>query len=158
MLYCSLVVPYMSYCVEVWGNTFKTHLKPIFILQKRIIRIIQRKAYHEPSNALFINLNTLKFWDIVKLQTLLVPYKAHHNLLPHSLQELFKIQESKYKLRNAGAFRHKKARLKPQEHCTSVIGVQLWNKCEKDLRNCKPICAFKKMYKFKTIDGYKNIL
>jgi len=25
MLYCSFILPYMTYCVEVWGNTYKTN-------------------------------------------------------------------------------------------------------------------------------------
>ena len=39
MLYCSLVLPYMNYCTEVWGNTYKSSLNAITILQKRAIRI-----------------------------------------------------------------------------------------------------------------------
>ncbi len=39
-LYCSLVVPYISNCVEVWGNTYKTNTNLIFMLQKRAIRIV----------------------------------------------------------------------------------------------------------------------
>lgn len=33
-LYSSLVLPYLSYCVEVWGNTYKTTLKPLFYCKK----------------------------------------------------------------------------------------------------------------------------
>jgi len=35
ILYCSLIVPYFSYCVEIWGHTYTTNTKPIFILQKK---------------------------------------------------------------------------------------------------------------------------
>ena len=35
ILYCSLLVPHISYCIEIWGNTYKTNTHPIFILQKR---------------------------------------------------------------------------------------------------------------------------
>ena len=34
-LYCSFILPYIIYCVEVWGNTYKTNTDPIFILQKK---------------------------------------------------------------------------------------------------------------------------
>ena len=95
LLYCSLIIPYMTYCVEIWGNTYRTNLNPIFILQKRVIRTIKKVDYYEPTNPLFINLFTLKFWDIVDLQTLLILYKAHNNLLPTCLQSLFEIKENK---------------------------------------------------------------
>ena len=35
ILYCSLVLPYLSYCTEVWGNTYKTSLHSLTILQKK---------------------------------------------------------------------------------------------------------------------------
>ena len=31
-LYCSLLLPYMTYCVEIWGSTYKTNTHPIFKL------------------------------------------------------------------------------------------------------------------------------
>ena len=34
ILYFSLIMPYMSYCVEVWGNTCRTYIDPIIKLQK----------------------------------------------------------------------------------------------------------------------------
>lgn len=35
LLYCSLILPYLEYCVEVWGNTYKTSLQPLCNLQKK---------------------------------------------------------------------------------------------------------------------------
>ncbi len=54
VLYYSLFVPYITYCLEIWGNAYPTHTKPIFILQKRAVRIITKSNYREPSNGLFI--------------------------------------------------------------------------------------------------------
>ena len=31
-LYCSLFLPYINYCSEIWGNTYVTNLNPIYIL------------------------------------------------------------------------------------------------------------------------------
>ena len=36
-LYCTLVMPYLTYCCEVWGNNYKTRIQSLFILQKRAI-------------------------------------------------------------------------------------------------------------------------
>ena len=44
-LYHSFVYPYLTYCNIVWGNTFNTHLKPLEILQKRAIRLINKQSY-----------------------------------------------------------------------------------------------------------------
>jgi len=42
ILYNSLIFPYLSYCVEIWGNTYKTIIQPIFLLQKKAIRVIRK--------------------------------------------------------------------------------------------------------------------
>ena len=34
-LYCSLVLPYITYCVEVWGNTYKTNTNQILCFKKK---------------------------------------------------------------------------------------------------------------------------
>ena len=33
MLYNSLFTSYLTYCAEVWGNTYKTHPRPLFLKQ-----------------------------------------------------------------------------------------------------------------------------
>ena len=53
-LYRSLLLPYLTYCVEVWGNTYKTIINPIYILQKKAIRIVNLSDYYAPTNPLFI--------------------------------------------------------------------------------------------------------
>ena len=35
ILYCSLFLPYISYCCEVLGNTYNTYINGVYILQKR---------------------------------------------------------------------------------------------------------------------------
>ena len=34
-LYYALIYPFLTYGIIIWGNTFKTTLQPIFILQKK---------------------------------------------------------------------------------------------------------------------------
>ena len=41
MVYNSLVLPFLSYCCEIWGNTYASRLHELIILQKRVIRVIQ---------------------------------------------------------------------------------------------------------------------
>ncbi len=38
-LYCLLIIPYITYCVELFGNTYKTNTNPIFTLQRTAMRI-----------------------------------------------------------------------------------------------------------------------
>ena len=94
MLYCSFILPYMMYWVEVWGNTYKTNTHPIFILQKRAIRVIHKTTYREPTNKLFIKLKTLKLQDLVDYKTIQIMFKAANQQLPHNIQGLFTRRES----------------------------------------------------------------
>ena len=52
-LYYALVVPFLSYCIIAWGNTYQTTLQPLFILQKKALRIITFSSYNEHSSPLF---------------------------------------------------------------------------------------------------------
>lgn len=38
--YQSQILPYLSCCVDVWGNTYKISLKLLLKLQKRALRIV----------------------------------------------------------------------------------------------------------------------
>ena len=33
-LYSTLILPYLSYCAMVWGNTYTTNLMPLYLKQK----------------------------------------------------------------------------------------------------------------------------
>lgn len=156
LLYCSLVLPYINYCVEVWGNTHKTNINPIFLLQKKAIRIVNQKDYREPTNPLFINLHILKLEDLVDLNTLTVMYKVNNNLLPRSIQELFEPRDNHYNLRGSCMYKNKKTRTNIKSRCLSVKGVTLWNNLDTELKTCSSIRKFKIMYKSKVFDKYKS--
>ncbi len=44
-VYISLVQPYLTYCIPLWGANFNSeHLQKLFILQKKCIRIVSKKT------------------------------------------------------------------------------------------------------------------
>ena len=68
MLYYSLIYPYFYYCNIVWASTYKTSLRRLVILQKRIIRIINNSHFNAHADPIFKDLGILKFNDIHLLQ------------------------------------------------------------------------------------------
>ena len=64
ILYCSLCLPYVTYCCEVWGNTCKPNINSIYMLQKKAVRIICNVSYLHQSNVLFLELHVLKVFDL----------------------------------------------------------------------------------------------
>ena len=58
-LYYSLAYPCFTYCNIVWGNTFPIHLKPLIILQKKLICVITNSDYLDHTAPLFKLTNIL---------------------------------------------------------------------------------------------------
>ena len=68
-LYYSLVYPYLTYGITLWGATYDTYLSKLITMQKKIIRTIAGVQYNEHSEPLFKKINLLKLTDIYRLQT-----------------------------------------------------------------------------------------
>ena len=53
MLYYALVYPYLQYCVTVWGSTYSSNLNRLVLLQKRVIRIIDKQDFGVHTSPIF---------------------------------------------------------------------------------------------------------
>ena len=95
LLYNAIIFPYLNYCVEVWGNTYKTKVYLLFIKQKKAIGIVCHAKYLDHTSRLFHKLKLLKSSDIVHFNTCIFMYKAFHNLLSPSMQIYFSRSFSK---------------------------------------------------------------
>ena len=90
LLYNTLVLPHLSYCAVIWGKNYDTNIKRITMLQKRALRIIDKKTYLYPSNDLFIKYKMLKFKDMIKEQSIMIVLAFIKNELPRPMAEMFK--------------------------------------------------------------------
>ena len=88
-LYNSFIFPYIDYCLEAWGRTYPRNINPVYVMQKKSIRIIFNAHYNEHTNNYFIELNALKLFDLLIYKTGFSMYKANKNLLPKNIQNLF---------------------------------------------------------------------
>ena len=71
LIYNSLILPHLNYCNHIWGNTFKSHLKQLHILQKKSERIITKSSFYSASAPLLKSLLILPIYDLVTLNTLI---------------------------------------------------------------------------------------
>ena len=53
-IYRSLILPYLSYGIVVWGQAAQTHLEKILILQNRVLRLIHLTPYRAHAVPLFV--------------------------------------------------------------------------------------------------------
>ena len=80
MLYYSLIYPFLSYGIQVWGLTFPTYQKPGTTLQKRVVRIMTFSDPVSHSVPLLKSLRPLKFSDMIHLEILSFVYQWCHKL------------------------------------------------------------------------------
>ena len=155
-LYCSLYLPYLSYCCEIWGTTYKQAIDCIVKSQKRAIRIVckARKCTH--TNELFLMLKVLKFHDLINYKVALIMYKARNGCLPTNVQKYFAVTGNHYNLRRKDNFKKVHIRTTKKSHCISVYGVKLYNNLSVELKSSKNIYRFKSQYKQKVFNMYTS--
>ena len=84
-LYYALIFPYLNYCVVIWGAAYDNHLEPLFLLQKKAIRIINKAPYLAHTNPLFLSNKILKLKDLFKYNLCLHIYlNPNHFLIQDS--------------------------------------------------------------------------
>ena len=94
LLYNTLILPHLTYCAVIWGSNYEINVKRVFMLQKRTLRIVDRKPYIYPSNELFVKHKILKFKDIVKEQSLMILLAYIKDVLPGPVARMFKYERA----------------------------------------------------------------
>lgn len=156
VIYSALVSPHLQYCAEVWGNTYKSVMHPLFTLQKRAVRILHYAQYRAHTNQLFINAKILKLHDLINYKTLQIMYRAANRDLPHNLQGLFIDREVTHNLRGNMLFRQRRVRTTLKSFSISVTGVKQWNKLDDEVKKSRNLWAFKKEIRNSILDNYLN--
>ena len=88
----SLVYPYLTYCVSVWGSTCQSNLNRIIILLKKIIRIISKVSFDAHTGVLFKKQEIFKFSDIYLYQIGKFMYLFKRGLLPNYFRDMFTLE------------------------------------------------------------------
>ena len=132
ILYYSMVYPYLTYGIALWGSTFQCHIHKLKVLQKKAIRCISGAKYNAHSDPIFKQLSILKFDDIYKLNVanIMLTYVREELSIP--LQSIFRFD------RNTHAFNARlhdnKYRIESKRWRTIVAsqsilyqGPKIWN-------------------------------
>ena len=144
--YNSFVLPYLNYNILHWGNTNDNHLKPLIIIQKRIIRIIADADYLAHTTPLFKKLNLLKLVDLYNFQAVL----DTHQKIQKGLYQI----EHNVNTRNCNLAKPKGHSLTRTQQAITFSGPILWNSLPPDIRCIKSISNFKKNLKSHYLSNY----
>ena len=102
-LYYSLIYPFLTYGILSWGNAYTTTLQPLYILQKKAMRIITFSNFDQHSTPLFRLLNIIKLDDLVTLHISIFMFKFHNRLLPSYFDFFFTEVKEIHKYNTRGA-------------------------------------------------------
>jgi hypothetical protein len=148
-LYYSIIYPYLQYCVIVWGLTYPTNIRRIELLQKRIIRILNKSAFDAHTSPIFKKLGLLKLNDICMLQ--LGQFMFHHkfSLLPERFDNMFlkNDQTHTFNTRNSSKYHVPSCRTNIRQFSVRFQGPKFFNSLPRDLVDIVSSILFKKKLK-----------
>ena len=127
--------PYLVYCNLVWGNTFEIHLKPLVILQKKVIRVINGADFNSHTNNLFHSNRILKLKDINVFLQAIYMYKIDTTAFQTS---------HSYNTRQSGNLTSAFQRTVRTQMSLSYSGPKIWNELPSTIKHVPTINLFKK--------------
>ena len=160
LLYHGLFASFLAYGISVWGSTFTTKTDPIFILQKKVLKIITFNKVIASSAPLFDALQILKLNDIFKFQVTSFVYECLNNLASIYFSEYF---VSIHSVHIIGTRQSKKGDLfalrcnTTQYGLRSIhyLGVRIWNSLPIEIRESPSLSIFKTKLKDFFLAAYK---
>ena len=160
-LYFALFQSHLSYGLLAWGTASRTSIEKLFLLQKKIVRIISGESYTAHTGPIFKKLEILNLWDLYDHSFAKFMFDFHHYNLPDVFSDYFvrtnEIHNYNTRAHSKGSLH---ASLKPKNiHgslLTSNLGVTIYNKIiDLDFfSTCPNNKLFSKKYKKYLISQY----
>ena len=149
--------PFLTYGILSWGNAYTTTLQPLYILQKKAMRIITFSNFDQHSTPLFRLLNIIKLYDLLTLHISVFMFKFHNRLLPSYFDFFFtQVKEiHKYNTRSAANQSYYLPRARTNYGLFNIRfqGPKVWNSFGKDMKSCS-LKKFKAIVKDDMLSKY----
>ena len=141
-----MILPYLTYCNLVWGNSNSTDINQLFLLQKKMIRIITNSAYLAHTNALFGQLRLLKIFDIYTVQATTFMHKITYNVLPAHSTSLFNRCSNTHGHHTRASINNffiEPRRTTLRSRTIRFSGPKLWNSLPNEIKEIRSLSRFK---------------
>ena len=146
LMYSALLVPHITYGIEIWYGALQANRDRIFKLQKRAIRAINCLPYNDHTHEYFKTMNILKLEDLHKLKICTYMFK-NRNAQTHA-----DIHSHNTRNRNDLIIpRYNRAR---SQTSWMFRGISEWNSLPEETKNIRFINAFKNSIKRSVLDDY----
>ena len=158
MIYNSLILPYLSFGVIVWG----TSAERLVNIQKKSVRLIANSKYNAHTNPIFKSLSLLKIDDIYLLQLYKFTFKLENKTLPGYFSNQMFVRNNEmhtYDTRNADNFRIPLGRHALCDKSIRYIIPDIYNTIPDELKekiNTHSLSGFSRYAKNLLIDKYET--
>ena len=88
-IYYTMVQPYLTYGIILWGSTYQSYLKRTVILQKKAIRYMHKAHYNAHTKPLFYASNVLNINNTYRLEVAKFMYDFTRRKLPTPILDFF---------------------------------------------------------------------
>ena len=126
-IYRSLVAPYLTYGLIVWGQACKSYLDKLLKLQKRALRFIYFSDRNQHAIPLFSDASILPLQFSYYELTANLTFDIRHRNAPRNIRDISNIH--RYNTRSSAShnFYTQGSRLSIQLNSFSRIGTKIWN-------------------------------
>ena len=88
-LYNSSILPYVSYCIHVWGRAYDTHLKHVLVLQNKVGRVIAKVPRCTNFDNFYLEFDILPVQNTFVYTLSIFRYKCMNGVLPEFFLGMF---------------------------------------------------------------------
>ena len=157
-LYYAFVYPYLSYCNHVWGKTYMTHLKPLVLLQKKIVRIVTGSSYLAQTEPLMKQNKILNINSINDYSRAIFLYNFTRSNLPTMFQNYFDYNREyhPYNTRYRNDLHTASYNLDVRKFSIRAAGPVLWNALPREIRDSPTVHSFKRRLKLYLSENQRN--
>ena len=154
MIYMSLIYTYINYCNLIWGSANPTNINPLFLLQKKAIRIINHANYLDHTDPLFKKSKLLTVHQVFKSKCLIFMYKCTKcNMFPEFKAKMqLNSDVHNHNTRRRTIRVTQKARLDICKKSFLYYGVDIWNILDPEIKLLSSIGYFKKKLKLHILE------
>ena len=137
-IYQSLIQPYITYGIAVWGQGAPTNLDKLLILQKRALRLIHFAPYRSHAIPLFNHYNILPLNFQYCKSVCTIMHDVSNNSLPANIFNLFlyptQVHSYNTRFSATGSFNIKYSRTNQLKNDFSIFGARIWNSIPQSIR------------------------
>ena len=130
----------------MWGSTFKTHLYPLTIAHKRLLRTITFSGKYAHTDPLYRQTQILKLEQLNKLCVAQFVFKVINDTIHSKIVYTFVSSIHEFPLRDPLRLRPPRASSQRQKSVVSH-GCRIWNALSNEVKNSQSISIFKRRIK-----------